>query len=282
MGYIILSMREYLTLVDEVLTRGKEKTDPQKVGNISIAGHTMTFDLSDGQFPLVTVRDMSGSWRAIVGELLWYIRGSTNVQDLQAEGIHIWDQWAEVTQKEYGYQQGELGPIYGKQWRAFDGGGEEPVDQLGEAMGLLRTNPDSRRIIVTSWNPSQVDRVFIAPCHCFFQFHHAQGELSLNLFQRSGDVPVGIPFDTAEYALLLTMVAKLNNMTPKYLNHFIGDAHIYKDQIKHMKELLKREPKSPPKVDIRPGVPTIFDYKYQDFTLVGYESHPKMKIPVAL
>ncbi len=273
---------QYLQLIDKVLTKGKEKTDPQGVGNLSIPGYTMQFDLSDGKFPLITVRDMKGSWKAMVGELLWFISGSTNVADLHKQGVKLWDQWAEASEKEMSYPPGELGPIYGKQWREFNGGGKEPVDQLTEAMKLLKDNPDSRRIIVSSWNPTDAEKVFVAPCHCFFQFHHAQNELSLNLFQRSGDVPVGIPFNIAEYSLLLMMVAKINNMEPKYLSHFIGDAHIYKDQIPYMDDLLNREPKPAPQVEIQSDATTIYDYRHQDFTLKNYDPHPKVKIPVAL
>jgi len=271
-------MKEYLELVENVLTKGREKGDPQGVGHTSVPGYKMEFDLSGGRFPLITTRDMSGSWNAMVGELLWFISGSTNVADLNKNGIHLWDAWAEAS-KDMGYKEGELGPIYGAQWR---GRGSSRIDQLSVAMNLLKFDPDSRRIIVDSWNPDDVDKVFVAPCHCLFQFHHAQNELSLNLFQRSGDVPVGIPFNIAEYSLLLMMAAKVNNMTAKYLNHFIGDAHIYKDQIPQMRELMTRSPKPLPNVVINSDAKTIYDFRSGDFSLINYEAHPKIKIPVAL
>lgn len=274
---------EYLNLVETVLTKGKEKTDAQKVGNISYPGPQMRFDLSEGYFPLITVRDLRKSWKAIVGELLWFISGSTDVADLHKHGIKIWDQWADAIEKEMGFPKGELGPIYGKQWRRFEGVGGKTADQLTEAMNLLGTNPDSRRIIVSSWNPTELDKQWIAPCHCFFQFHHAQNELSLILYQRSGDVPVGIPFNIAEYALLLLMAAEVNGMKPKYLVHDIGDAHIYKDQIPHAQELLRREPKTSPRVEFRrKGLASIYDYTHDDFLLLDYDPHPKVSIPVAL
>lgn len=273
---------QYRQLVKTILARGQEKSDPQGVGNLSINGYHLQYDLSTGRFPLLGLRDLGGSWKTIVGELLWFIKGSTNTVDLHKEGIHLWDVWADATQKDFDYPPGELGPIYGKQWRAFDGGGPEPVDQLIENMRLLKTNPDSRRIAVSAWNPYQINRVFVSPCIRYFQFHHAQNELGLSFVQGSADVAVGVPFDTAEYALLLLMAAKVNNMQPKILNHFIVDGHIYKDQIPKMQELVERKTSREPSVVIHSQPDSILDYKREDFELTGYEPSEKMKIPVAL
>ncbi len=275
-------MRQYLELVNHVLTNGQRKTDPQGVGNIAVCGYQMRFNLADG-FPLITTRSMKGSWKAMVHELLWFLSGSTKVADLNKYGVHLWDMWAtpEICQQ-YNLEPGDLGPIYGKQWRAFNGGGEQPIDQIKNLIELLEKNPDSRRLIVTSWNPAEVDKVFVAPCHCFFQFFHAQGELSLHLFQRSADVPIGVPFNIAEYALLLLIVARATGLRPKEFVHTLSDAHIYLDQIEQMKELLKREPKPLPRVKINPEVKDIFGFKFEDFTLEAYDSHPPIKIPVGL
>ncbi len=275
-------MKEYLHLVNHVLENGVEKTDPQGVGNISVFGHQMRFDLREG-FPLITTRDMRGSWKAMVVELLWMLSGSTKVADLHRQGVHLWDIWAtpEIC-KPLGLEVGDLGPIYGKQWRAFDGGGEESVDQIKEAVRLLATNPDSRRILVTAWNPAQVDKVFVAPCHCLFQFYHAKGDLSLHLFQRSADLPVGVPFNIAEYSLLLMMMAQVTNLNPKELIYTPSDTHIYLNQVDQMRELVTREPRPRPSVRIEPGVHDIFDFRPEHFVLVDYDPHPAMKIPVAL
>jgi thymidylate synthase len=275
-------MRQYLDLVNHVLTYGERKTDPQKVGNIAVCGYQMRFNLDDG-FPLITTRSMKGSWKAMVHELLWFLSGNTNIEDLNKYGVHFWDMWAspEICSS-LGLPPGELGPIYGKQWRAFSGGGEKPVDQISRLIEDIKQNPDSRRLIVTSWNPVDADRVFVAPCHCFFKFFHAQGKLSLHLFQRSADVPIGVPFNIAEYSLLLMMVAQVTGLKAKEFIHTLSDAHIYLDQVEQMKELFTREPKQLPSVKINPAVKNIFDFKFEDFMLENYDSHPPMKIPVAL
>ena len=273
-------MRQYLELVQHVLTNGQKKTDPQKVGNLAVCGYQLRFNLDEG-FPLITTRSMKGSWKAMVYELLWFLSGSTKVEDLNKN--HLWDIWAtpEIC-KSLGLEPGDLGPIYGKQWRAFNAGGEKPVDQITNLIHDLKVNPDSRRLVVTAWNPIDVDKVFVAPCHCFFKFFHAQGELSLHVFQRSADVPIGLPFDIAEYALLLMMIAQVTDFKAKELIYTLSDTHIYLDQIEQMKELLKRELKSLPRVKINPNVKGIFDFKFEDFTLEDYNSHPPMKIPVGL
>lgn len=274
---------QYRMLVQAILTRGLEKSDPQGVGNYSIHGYELVYDLSEGRFPLLGLRDLRGSRKAMAQELFWIMSGSTNVHDLQKEDVHIWDQWANAT-KEYfpEYADGELGPVYGKQWRAFEGGGPEPIDQLLEAMRLLRENPDSRRIVITVWNPYDTNRVFISPCIRYLQFHHAQGKLGLTIIQGSADVGVGVPFDTAQYALFLLMVAKVNGMQPALLHHILVDAHIYKNQIPCIQELLQRDTTQEPIMAIHSKPNSIFDFKRQDFELIGYNPHHRMNIPVAL
>lgn len=275
-------MRQYLDLVRYVLENGKPKSDPQKVGNVAVCGYQMRFDMNDG-FPLITTRSLNGSWKSLVYELLWFLSGSTKTADLNKNGVHFWDIWAtpEICEP-LGLEPGDLGPIYGKQWRAFNGGGEKPVDQIEQLIDDLKRNPDSRRLVVTSWNPVDANKVFVAPCHCFFKFFHAQGELSLHLFQRSADVPIGIPFNIAEYSLLLMMVAQVTGFKAKEFVHTLSDTHIYLNQVEQMKELLTREPRLLPRVKINPDVKNIFDFRFEDFTLVGYDPHPPMKIPVAL
>ncbi len=273
---------QYKSLIQKILTEGKQKTDPQGVGNLSIHGYELVYDLSKGTIPLIGLRDLSGSWRAIVGELLWIMSGSTNVQDLNQYGVHIWDKWAVATQKEFGYLEGELGPTYGAQWRHFKGGGTETADQLLEASRLLKENPDSRRIAISAWNPNDIKKVFVSPCIRYLQFHHAENELGLTVIQGSADVPLGVPFDTVEYSLLLLMAAKVHNMQPKFLKHVLVDAHIYMDQIQSMQELVQRESKVEPKLIINANPPNILDFKIEDFELVDYKPHPKIKVPAAL
>lgn len=274
---------QYHSLVQKILTEGQEKTDPQGIGNLSIHGHTLNFDLSTGRYPLLGLRDLRGSRKAMAEELFWIMSGSTNVADLHKEGVHIWDQWAEATKKDFPeYPEGDLGPVYGKQWRAFDGGGAEPIDQLKEVMRLLRETPDSRRIVISVWNPYDVTQVFIAPCIRYLQFHHARGRLGLTVIQGSADVPIGIPFDIAEYALFLRMAAQVNKMQPALLDYHLVDTHIYKDQIPNMEELLKRELTPEPTLNLLSRPDSIFGFKRQDFELIGYNPHPKMDMPVAL
>lgn len=274
---------QYRQLVQSILNKGAEKTDPQGVGNFSLHGPTLTFDLSTGRYPLLGLRDLRGSRKAMAEELFWIMSGSTNVYDLHKEGVHIWDQWAEATKKDFPqYPKGDLGPVYGKQWRAFNGGGTKPVDQLDEAMRLLRENPDSRRIVISVWNPYDINQVFIAPCIRYLQFHHGEGKLGLTVVQGSADVPVGVPFDIAEYALFLRMAAQIHNMQPALLDYNLVDAHIYKNQIPAMEELTRREGTEEPTLSINSHPENIFGFKRQDFQLDGYKPHPKIEIPVAL
>ena len=298
-------MRQYLDLVRDIMMRGKVKHPPQGVDAISLAGACMHFDLDEG-FPLITTRSLQGSWRAICGELLWFLSGSTDIRDLRAKfGVHLWDAWAtpEICAR-FGRKPGDLGPLYGQQWTNFgatpsrfsENGStleyaKDGRNQIAIAVDLLKRTPDSRRIRVSSWNIKDVwkdsegreENVFITPCHGTFQLFHAEGELSMILNQYSGDVPVGIPFNTAEYALLLMMIAQVVGMKAKELIHFIGDAHIYVNQISDMEEQLKREPRQLPRVSINPDAKDIFSFRLDDFTLDGYDPHPAIKgIPVAL
>ncbi|MEX0934092.1 MAG: thymidylate synthase [Candidatus Paceibacterota bacterium] len=275
-------MQQYLELLDCVLTHGKKKSDPQGVGNLAICGYQARFLVEDG-FPLVTTRNLKGSFKAMVYELLWFLRGETTTKFLNDHGVHFWDQWStpEICSL-LGLEPGDLGPIYGKQWRAFSCGDGVEVDQVKTMLNLLKTNPDSRRIIVTAWNPKEIDEVFVAPCHCFYQFFHAEGELSLHVFQRSGDVPVGVPFDIAEYMLYLLMVAQVVGLKPCELVYTFSDAHIYLDQVDGVKEQLKRSPRALPTVKINPDVEDIFSFRYEDFELCDYNPHPKIKYPVAM
>lgn len=275
--------KQYQKLVKDILTHGREKTDPQGVGNISLHGYSLKFDLSKDHYLLLGLRDLKGSRKAMAEELFWIMSGSTNVFDLHKAGVHIWDQWADATKKDFPkYPEGSLGPVYGKQWREFNGGGPKPVDQLMEAMRLLKENPDSRRIVISVWNPYDITQVFISPCIRYLQFHHAQGHLGLTVVQGSVDVPVGLPFDIAEYALFLRMAARVNNMQPAFLDYHLVDAHIYKNQIPAMKELIKRKPTTQPILKITSKPDSIFGFKRGDFELEGYDPHPKMDIPVAL
>lgn len=273
--------QQYLNLLRHILENGEKKTDPQGIGNLAICGYQMRFNLEEG-FPLITTRSLKGSWKAMIVELLWFLSGSTKVADLHKYGVHLWDIWAtqEICEK-LNLEMGDLGPIYGKQWRAFNGGGKE-VDQIKAIVDGLKTNPDSRRWIVSSWNPGELDDVFVAPCHCFFQFFHANGKLSLHLFQRSCDVPVGIPFNIAEYSLLLMMMAQVTGLKAYEFVHTLSDAHIYLNQIDKVKEQLTRIPKPMPKAKINPDVKDIFQFKLEDFFLEEYDPHPAIKIPVAL
>ncbi|MBI5913135.1 thymidylate synthase [Candidatus Azambacteria bacterium] len=275
-------MRQYLELVDHILTKGERKSDPQGVGNIAVCGYQMRFDLSKG-FPLITTRSMRGSWKAMVYELLWFLSGSTNIKDLHKNNVHLWDIWAtkEICEK-LGLEEGDLGPIYGKQWRAFDGGGGITVDQIKNVVEGIKKNPDSRRHIVTSWNPREADMVFVAPCHCFFQFFHSNGKLSLHLFQRSADVPVGVPFNIAEYSLLLMMVAQVTGLQAGEFVHTLSDAHIYLNQVEAAKEQVTRTSKALPRVRINPDVKDIFSFTFDDFTLEEYDPLPSIKYEVAL
>lgn len=276
-------MRQYQTILKRVFREGKHKSDRQHVGNISVLAHTARYDLSKG-FPLITTRSLRGSFKAAVIELLWFLTGESRIDFLQKHGVHLWDQWAtpEICAM-YKLQPGNLGNIYGPQWRHWHTttGGE--IDQIQRVVDDLRNNPDGRRHIVSAWNPEDVTKVFVAPCHCLFNFYHAEGQLDLHLFQRSADVPIGVPFNIAEYALLLKMMAQVTNLAVGELVHTTSDTHIYLDQIDAMKILLERSPRKLPTVEINPDVKDIFSFRLEDFELRNYNPHPAIKgIPCAV
>ena len=273
-------MRQYLDLLKHVLENGERKGDPQGVGNLAVCGYQMRFNMADG-FPLLTTKKMP--LKAIIYELLWFLRGDTNVKYLQDHGVTIWDEWAtsEATAK-YGLPAGELGPIYGEKWRHWkkrDGG---EIDQIADVISELKRNPDSRRLVVTSWDPEDVDKVFVAPCHCFFKFFHAQGKLSLHLFQRSCDVFLGVPFNIASYSLLTMMMAQVCGLKPGDFVHTFGDTHLYLNHLKQVDEQLSRKPKPLPKMKINPKVKDISKFTIDDFELVGYNPHPAIYAPIAV
>lgn len=300
-------MKQYLDALRYVLDQGTAKGGPQKEGTIAGVGVQMRFDLDDG-FPLITSRSLKGSWKALRAELLWILAGSTQLADLHKDNVHFWDTWGEAKNTlPFGREAGDLGPIYGHQWRNFgatqdeaDGSllsdGKSPkagiyrrdgVDQITRLIDGLKRFPDYRRHRVVTWNPKDFnnddgsERVFIAPCHGDFQIVHQQGEITMHHTQRSGDMPIGIPFNIGEYALLLLMIAQVTGYKAKALIHTITDAHIYNDQIPYLEELLSREPKPLPTVKLNPDIKNIFDFTIDDIELVDYDPHPPIKgIPV--
>jgi thymidylate synthase len=256
-------MKQYLDLLNRILTEGVEKTDRTGTGTISIFGHQMRFDMADG-FPLLTTKKLH--LKSIIHELLWFLNGDTNVKYLQDNGVRIWNEWADAN--------GDVGHIYGYQWRSwptYDGGF---IDQIQRAVDDIKNNPDSRRIIVSAWNVADLDKMNLPPCHAFFQFYVANGKLSLQLYQRSADTFLGVPFNIASYALLLMMMAQVTGLKAGEFVHTLGDTHIYKNHIEQVHEQLQREPRPLPKMTINPNVKSIFDFKYEDFTLTDYNPHP--------
>jgi len=268
-------VKPYLDLMRHVLTQGTEKTDRTGTGTRSVFGWQMRFRLADG-FPLVTTKKVHT--KSIIHELLWFLRGETNVTSLQAAGVSIWDEWAGP--------DGELGPVYGKQWRAWPAPTPEHpnrvVDQMSEVVDQIRKNPDSRRLIVSAWNVSQIPEMALAPCHAFFQFYVAEGKLSCQLYQRSADIFLGVPFNIASYALLTHMVAQQTDLDVGDFVWTGGDCHLYSNHLEQAQEQLSREPFGLPTLVIRRRPSTLFDYAYDDFELVGYRCHPAIKAPVAV
>ena len=256
-------MKQYLELVNRILTEGVEKGDRTGTGTISVFGHQMRFNLEDG-FPLVTTKKVH--LKSIIYELLWFLRGDTNVKWLQEHGVRIWNEWAD--------EDGNLGHVYGYQWRSYPKYGGGYIDQISEVIEQIKTNPNSRRLIVNAWNVADIDNMNLPPCHMFFQFYVANGKLSLQLYQRSADTFLGVPFNIASYALLLMMVAQVTGLKAGEFVHTLGDAHIYKDHIEQMKLQLSREPRKLPTMKINPDVKNIFDFKFEDFELEGYDPHP--------
>ncbi len=263
-------MRQYLDLLDHVLTQGTEKSDRTGTGTRSVFGYQMRFDLGEG-FPALTTKRLH--LRSIIGELLWFLRGDTNVRWLQERGISIWDEWAD--------ENGDLGPVYGYQWRAWPTPDGRHVDQLAGVIEEIRTNPDSRRLIVSAWNVADVGRMALPPCHTMFQFYVADGRLSCQLYQRSADIFLGVPFNIASYALLTMMVAQQTGLVPGDFVHTLGDAHLYANHLDQARLQLAREPFPLPRMEITPRA-AIDVYDLSDFTLLGYEAHPSIKAPIAV
>jgi thymidylate synthase len=264
-------MRQYLDLMDRVLKTGVEKHDRTGTGTLSVFGHQMRFDLAEG-FPLVTTKKLFT--KAIIYELLWFLRGDTNVCWLQERGVTIWDEWADAT--------GELGPIYGHQWRSWPRDHSGTIDQIAEVVADIKRNPDSRRLIVTAWNPADVPKMALPPCHCLFQFYVANGRLSCQLYQRSADIFLGVPFNIASYALLTLMMAQVTGLKPGDFVHSFGDAHLYLNHLDQAREQLSRTPYPLPTMRINPDVKDIFGFKYEDFSLENYRSHPHIKAEISV
>ena len=264
-------MKPYLDLLREILETGAPKTDRTGVGTRSLFGRQLRFDLSRG-FPLLTTKKVH--LKSIVWELQWFLRGDTNVRFLQERGVSIWDEWADAN--------GDLGPVYGKQWRSWPDGQGGAIDQISQAVAMIKTQPDSRRIVVSAWNPAQLPQMALAPCHCLFQFYVADGKLSCQLYQRSADVFLGVPFNIASYALLTLMVAQVCGLKPGDFAHVFGDVHLYNNHVEQAKLQLGREPRPLPKMILNPDVDDLFAFRYEDFRLEGYDPHPAIKAPVAV
>ena len=264
-------MKQYLNLLDRILTEGAEKEDRTGTGTISVFGHQMRFNLEDG-FPCLTTKKLH--LKSIIHELLWFLNGDTNVKYLQDNGVRIWNEWAD--------ENGDLGHIYGYQWRSWQGYDGEHIDQIKEVVETIKNNPDSRRIIVNAWNVGDIKNMNLPPCHAMFQFYVANGKLSLQLYQRSADCFLGVPFNIASYALLLQMMAQVTGLKAGEFIHTLGDAHLYRNHIEQAKLQLTREPKKLPKMRINPDVKDIFSFKFEDFSLEDYDAHPHIKAEVSV
>jgi thymidylate synthase len=264
-------MKQYLDLLKRVLYEGAEKQDRTGTGTLSVFGHQMRYNLEDG-FPLLTTKKLH--LKSIIYELLWFLKGDTNIKYLQDNGVRIWNEWAD--------ENGDLGHIYGYQWRSWPDYQSGSIDQISEAVRTVRQNPDSRRIIVSSWNVGDLKNMKLPPCHAFFQFYVADGRLSMQMYQRSADIFLGVPFNIASYALLLMMMAQVTGLNAGDLVHTFGDAHIYLNHLEQVKLQLAREPKTLPQMKINPEVKDIFGFKYEDFQLLNYEPHPHIKGDVAV
>ena len=264
-------MKQYLDLLRHIREHGTVKQDRTGVGTQSIFGYQMRFDLQEG-FPLLTTKKVH--LRSIIHELLWFIAGDTNISYLHANKVSIWDEWADAN--------GDLGPVYGHQWRSWQAPDGRSIDQLREVLDLIEHNPDSRRILVCAWNPADIDKMALPPCHCLFQFYVADGRLSCQLYQRSADVFLGVPFNIASYALLTMMIAQVTGLQPGEFVHSFGDTHIYLNHFDQVAEQLSREPRPLPRMILNPEVKSLFDFRYEDFTLEGYDPWPAIKAPVAV
>lgn len=264
-------MQQYLDLLSRILTTGTPKGDRTGTGTLSVFGHQMRFDLAEG-FPLVTTKKLHT--RSIIHELLWFIAGDTNVKYLNDNGVSIWNEWAD--------DHGELGPVYGRQWRSWQCANGRVVDQLADVVEQIKTTPDSRRLIVTAWNPADIGQMALPPCHLLFQFYVAEGRLSCQLYQRSADVFLGVPFNIASYALLLMMVAQVTDLAPGEFVHTLGDAHLYDNHMQQARTQLEREPRRLPTMVLDPSVKSLFDFRYEHFQLADYHPHPHISAPVAV
>ncbi|MCU1229537.1 MAG: thymidylate synthase [Acidobacteria bacterium] len=264
-------MQQYLSLVRHILDHGAEKTDRTGTGTRSVFGHQLRFDLADG-FPLLTTKKLH--LRSIIYELLWFLRGETNVAWLHENKVTIWDEWADAN--------GDLGPIYGYQWRSWPDANGQHIDQIARVIEDIKRTPDSRRLIVSAWNVGQLDQMALAPCHALFQFYVADGRLSCQLYQRSADVFLGVPFNIASYALLTMMVAQVCNLKAGEFIHTLGDAHLYANHLEQAQLQLTREPRPLPTMTLNPEVKSIFDFRFSDFTLESYDPHPSIKAPIAV
>ena len=264
-------MRQYLDLMQHVLDHGHQKSDRTGTGTISVFGQQMRFDLAAG-FPLVTTKKCH--LKSILHELLWFLKGDTNIRYLKENGVSIWDEWADAN--------GELGPVYGYQWRSWPTPDGRHIDQISQVIDQIKRTPDSRRLIVSAWNVADIDKMKLPPCHAFFQFYVADGKLSCQLYQRSADIFLGVPFNIASYALLTLMVAQVCGLKPGDFVHTLGDAHLYLNHLDQTREQLARAPRPLPTMKLNPAVQNIFDFKFEDFALEGYDPHPAIKAPVAV
>jgi len=264
-------MKQYLDLLQRIVNEGTRKEDRTGTGTLSVFGHQMRFNLEEG-FPLLTTKKLH--LKSIIYELLWFLKGDTNVKYLQENGVRIWNEWAD--------ENGELGPVYGHQWRSWPDYNGGHIDQIQDIVNALKNNPNSRRMIVSAWNVAEVDQMALPPCHCLFQFYVANGKLSLQLYQRSADTFLGIPFNIASYALLTMMMAQVSGLKPGDFIHTTGDTHLYLNHLEQAKEQLKRTPRTLPRMVINPNVTSIFDFKYDDFTLEGYDPLPHIKAEVSV
>lgn len=264
-------MKNYLELLSHVMNNGVDRSDRTGTGTRSVFGYQMRFDLNDG-FPILTTKKLH--LRSIIYELLWFLRGDTNIKWLNENGVSIWDEWAD--------KNGELGPVYGYQWRSWPAPDGRHIDQIKNVLQMIDKNPDSRRLIVTAWNPALVDEMALPPCHCLFQFYVANGKLSCQLYQRSADIFLGVPFNIASYALLTMMIAQVCGLKLGEFVHTLGDAHLYSNHFEQAKEQLTRQPLALPQMKINPDVKDLFAFKFEDFTLENYVSAPHIKAPVAV
>jgi thymidylate synthase len=264
-------MQQYLHLLERVLEEGNKKEDRTGTGTVSVFGHQMRFDLSEG-FPVLTTKKLH--LKSIIHELLWFLNGDTNVKYLQDNGVRIWNEWAD--------ENGDLGHVYGYQWRSWPKENGESLDQIKQVVHDIKNNPDSRRLIVSAWNAGDIENMALPPCHALFQFYVANGKLSCQLYQRSADIFLGVPFNIASYALLTMMMAQVCDLEPGEFVHTLGDAHIYMNHLEQVKLQLTREPKSLPTMKINPDVKSIFDFKFEDFSLENYEAHPHIKGAISI